>query len=59
MSKQNRIDTQKKGGRPKLELYQKRRHQFKVSYNDTDLEKMEMEARKCNEIKCLCLKLSF
>ena len=48
MSKQNRIDTQKKGGRPKLELYQKRRHQFKVSYNDTDLEKMEMEAKKHN-----------
>ena len=46
MLKQNRIDTQKKGGRPKLELYQKRRHQFKVSYNDTDLEKMEMEAKK-------------
>lgn len=46
MSKQNRIDTQKKGGRPKLKSYEKRRHQFNVSYNDTELEKMEVEAKK-------------
>ena len=46
MSKQKNIDTRKKGGRPKLESYKKRRHQHKVSYNDTEQEIAEAKAKE-------------
>ena len=46
MSTQNNIDTQKKGGRPKLESYEKRRHQYKVSYNDSEQEIAEAKAKE-------------
>lgn len=48
MSKQKNIDTRKKGGRPKLESYKKRRHQHKVSYNDTEQEIAEAKAKEHN-----------
>ena len=48
MSKQKNIDTRKKGGRPKLESYNKRRHQHKVSYNDTEQEIAEAKAKEHN-----------
>ena len=43
---QKNIDTQKKGGRPKLLSYQKRCHQHKVSYNDTEQEIAEAKAKE-------------
>jgi len=46
MAKQDNIDTQKKGGRPKLKPYQKRRHQYKLSYNDTEQEIAEAKAKE-------------
>jgi len=48
MTKQENIYTQKKGGRPKLESYKKRRHQYKLSYNDSEQEIAEAKAKENN-----------
>jgi len=48
MLKQKHIDTHKKGGRPKLKSYEKRRHQYKVSYNDSEQEIAEAKAKENN-----------
>ena len=48
MTKAKEIDTQKRGGRPRLEKYEQRRHQHKVTYNDTEEDTLQYKAKENN-----------